>query len=391
MTRASPISAMLLLAVAPELHAEHTDWLALSGVYIGDVSSSLRGGERTGTAASHLARAELHWNARVVDGVARQSSRASVMVMDGPGVGPLTGDLQGLNNIDAPSGLRLYELWTETNFGEGMSLRGGFLDLNTEFDVPATSALFVSPPHGIGTEFAMSGSNGPAIWPVTGLGLRLQGERQQLQWRVAAFEGEPGTPDDVQFARVRLTRDEGALVAAQMSWSPAGTNKLQLGAWFYTARFEAIDPADAVTGRGNRGAYALVDVPVASIGSTKIDAALRIGAAASRFNAVDRYVGAVVTASGFETMPNGVIGLGVAHASTTPGWRAAEVLAGNSPQGSETAIELTWRHFLSESLALLPHVHFVMNPGALRGPKDAWVIGLRLDASAAHIFSTKAD
>lgn len=388
MKHALSLMALFTLVAPACLHAEDAAWIALSGVYIGDVSSNLRGGEQTGTASSHLGRAEVHWNAHVVDGIPRQATRMSVMYMDGRGIGPLSGDLQGLNNIDAPSGLRLYEFWTEAHFGAGMSLRGGFLDLNTEFDVPATSAVLVSPPHGIGTELAMSGRNGPAIWPVTGLGLRLQGDHESRQWRVAVFEGEPGKPDSEPFMRLRLTRDEGALLVGELSWAPAGFNKLQLGTWHYTGRFEPVDPAAAgQTERGNHGAYALVDMPVARIGSARVDAALRVGAAAPRFNQVDRYLGLALAARGFAAFPEDAIGLGIAHASTTPGWRAAIAADGGDPKRSETALELTWRHAISDGLAVLPHLHFVKNPGALYGIHDTWVAGLRVDAAITSIFN----
>ncbi len=92
--------------------------------------------------------------------------------------GDFIGDIHGVNNIEAPDAWHLYEFWSEFNFGgrANTSLRMGLLDLNADFDAPVTSALFVGPVHGIGTEFAQTGSNGPAIFPVTGLGIRRSRE-----------------------------------------------------------------------------------------------------------------------------------------------------------------------------------------------------------------------
>ena len=91
--------------------------------------------------------------------------------------GEFVGDLHGVNNIEAPDAWHLYEFWSEFSFGgrANTSLRMGLLDINADFDTPVTSGLFVGSPHGIGTEFSQTGGNGPSVWPVTGLGIRLAG------------------------------------------------------------------------------------------------------------------------------------------------------------------------------------------------------------------------
>jgi porin len=358
--------------------------LVVDASFTSDLFDDVAGGARKGSALSHKGTLGVAWNAPDIGGVAHVTTSLSMMVMTGKGIsGSRTGDLQGLNNIEAVKGLRLNEFWAEAHFGAGnASLRSGFLDLNADFDVPETSSLFVSPPHGIGTEFALSGSNGPAIFPVTGLGLRLQGSaREGLEWRVAAYEGEPGKADDDRFAHVHVSRDEGALLTGELSWRPLRGNKLQLGAWQYTARFEPLDPAAAGTRRrGNHGAYALVDMPVGHVGPARLDAALRYGVAAPQFNAVHRYAGLALSATHLATsLPDDAIGFALAHARTSSDWRAAMSADGAAPRDSETSLELIWRHALTGDVALMPHVHFVRSPGAVRDVRDAWVIGMRFE------------
>lgn len=360
----------------------------LGAQYLGELHDNLRGGQSTGTAWSHLARAGVLWTVQPATGVASVTSHLSVMAMEGGGIsGRRVGDLQGISNIEADSGVRLYEFWTEARFGAGTtSLRGGFLDLNTEFDVPYTSVLFVSPSHGIGSEFGMSGSNGPAIWPSTGLGLRAAGQfGAGSEWRLAVFEGQPGKPDSTPFARVDLTRAEGALLIGEVSLFPDWSNKLQFGGWHYTARFQPLDPGATAGGRDNRGAYALVDLPIARRGATRLDLGLRAGKAAADYNAVGTYLGIAVTASQFaDRWPADQVGLAIAHARTTSGWRATTLAGGNAPLRSETSFELSWRHALGDVFALLPHVHYVRQPGAIAGPRDAWVLGVRFEATRTH-------
>jgi porin len=399
--RRGPVLASALLAVAGDAGAASSEGqlcllddacpgLAMAASYTSDLHDNLHGGVRTGGTWSHMVKLGAEWKADGAGIGARFTNSVSMMYMGGRGIsGTRVGDLQGLSNIEAPQGLRLYEIWSEARFGTGASsLRAGFLDLNAEFDVPETSALFVGPPYGIGTEFAMSGRNGPAIWPVTGVGMRLQGDAGRgVQWRLAAYEGEPGDPDATPFVRLHLSQDEGALLVSELSWRPARGNKLQVGAWHYTARFMPMDPADSPArgAHGNQGAYALADLPVATLGSARIDAALRIGAAAPRFNTVDRYAGlALVARNVWPSLPEDAMGVAVAHAHTSPGSRAATVFAGDAPRASETSFELTWRHGLGGQMAILPHVHYVMHPGAVDGVRDAWVLGLRFEASRSH-------
>src|SRR3546814_8879648 len=67
--------------------------------------------------------------------------------------------------------LRLYEAWIDQKIGDAASVRIGLYDLNSEFGALDTAGFFVSSPHGIGTDFAQSGRNGPSIFPATSLEL----------------------------------------------------------------------------------------------------------------------------------------------------------------------------------------------------------------------------
>ena len=94
------------------------------------------------------------------------------------------GDEMTVSNIDAPEGLRLYELWIDwTPGGQGpFSVRFGLYDLNAEFDNSESRSLFIHSSHGVGHELGQTGENGPSIFPVTSLGLRLAWE-----WKVGEF------------------------------------------------------------------------------------------------------------------------------------------------------------------------------------------------------------
>ena len=357
--------------------------------YTADFRRNTTGGLRKGNAMSGLLEAGAAWHSASLLPGAFVTTSASLIHVGGDSIsGDFTGDLQGLNNIEADAGWYLYDLWTELSFGprQGASVRAGLLDLNAEFDTSDTAGFFVSPPFGIGTDLAQTGANGPAVFPVTALGLRLGGQAgAALQWRLAAYEGTPGRTDRHRFATADLSRGEGALLIGELAFAPAGLHKLAIGAWTYTASFERIDAGvtgNEVHGKGNHGAYAMIDAPLGSLGDARVDGMLRAGVAAARYNAVDTYVGgAVVVSHLLSSRPDDGFGIAVAHARTGRQFRSQLAADGGRPAHSETAVELTWRAPLARWMAVVPGVQWVASPGADRAVRNAFVAGLRFEMS----------
>jgi carbohydrate-selective porin OprB len=114
---------------------------------------------------------------------------------------------------------------------------------------------------------------------------------------------------------------------------------------------------------------------------------LRAGFAAGSYNATDRYLGAAVVASRlWERRPDDAIGLAVAHARTSSAFRRQLAFDGGAPRSTETQVELTWRAPLSDWAAVVPGAQWVNRPGADRGVKDAFVVGLRFEFSQGHTW-----
>lgn len=377
------------IACAPD---EACPGLDFTAGYTADLRRNTRGGIQRGNAASGLLEAGVAWRSATLLPDAFVTTSASLIHVGGDSVsGDLTGDLQGLNNIEADAGWYLYDLWSEVAFGprQGASVRVGLLDLNAEFDTSDTAGFFVSPPFGIGTDLAQTGVNGPAVFPVTALGLRLGGAiGEALQWRVAAYEGTPGRTDRHRFATAELSRGEGALLIGELAVAPAGLHKLAIGAWTYTASFEHIDAGatgNAARGKGNRGAYAMIDAPLGSLGGARVDGMLRAGMAAPRYNAVGTYVGgALVVSNLLPGRAEDGVGIAIAHARTGRQFRSQLAFDGGRPARSETAVELSWRAPLAPWLAVVPGVQWVASPGADRAARDAFIAGIRFELSWAR-------
>jgi porin len=365
---------------------------AVSAGYTADLRRNMSGGLEQGNAASGLFELGASWTTdRLLPG-AWVITSASLIHTGGAAIsGRYVGDLQGLNNIEAPAGLRLYELWSEIRFGERgtVSTRMGFLDLNAEFDAPVTSGFFIGPPFGIGTDLAQTGENGPAVFPYTSLGVRIAGRLgDTLLWRAAAFDGLPGSLSHDDFVTVNASHRQGALLIGELEYARPGFNKLAIGAWSYTASFELVDAAalsDQSRHKGNRGAYAMADLPLGSLRGTRFDAMLRLGAADGRYNAIDGYVGAALVASHLSSRrPDDAVGLAVAHGRTSSHFRRALAFEGGAPLKSETQVELTWRAPLRGWLNIVPSVQWVDNPGADGALRDAFIAGLRFEMSFDH-------
>ena len=281
----------------------------------------------------------LDWSTDSLFSDARVTGSAAVMYMGGDHIsGDYVGDLQGLNNIEADTGWRLYEVWTEFAFGgnTNTTLRAGVLDLNAEFDAPETLGLFVAPPHGIGTDLSQTGSAGPSIWPITGLGIRAAGAWENgLTWRFGVYDGAPGSADGTAFSDFHVSSDEGALMIGELAYSSDRFNKVSFGVWNYSAKFDRIDAdlmANPQPESGNQGFYALIDMSLGEIGDTALDGALRVGNAKAQFNPVDHYVGAALTASNFWAgRPDDAFGFGVAYAHMGNEYRATQAFAVQRP------------------------------------------------------------
>jgi len=369
--------------------------LYLGASYTGDFRRNVAGGMAVGDAYADSIDLGLEWTTAGLFSASTMTTSVSVMHLGGEGItGEYVGDAQGINNIESDQGWYLYESWVEFEFGKhAYSLRGGVLDLNAEFDTPVTSALFTQSSFGIGPDFSQTGQRGPGIWPTTGLGLRAAGDvSENTHWRVGAYDAAPGTGRGA-FTSTHLSRRDGALLIGELEHASGRINKLSVGTWGYTARFERID-AD-LTGtppaRGNAGFYALLDLRLVSVGGADVDGALRAGTASGRFNTFDRYVGVAFTATHlWAARANDALGLGIAYAHTGAPYRALMDFQGQPATATETSVELVYRAAVTDWLNVLPVVQYVRNPGMVRAANDAWIAGLRFEVSRERSWRLSA-
>jgi porin len=362
--------------------------ISFDAVYTGEPIRNLDGGQRTG--GTYLDNLDLQLTA----------GRGSIFGI--PGLSGLfyvlnnnssefsseyVGDSHIVSNIDAPRGLRLFEAWLDWAPGNGaLSTRVGLYDLNSEFDSIETGGLFLNGAQGMGTDFGQTGLNGPSVFPVSALALRVLGSLDSGAYaQVAVLDGVPGDPDDADSNEIDLSGRDGALVVAEIGWSGGDWRKLAIGSWLYTADFDTLAAPAGPQDDGNAGWYALADRTVWRGDGSTLAAYLRVGRAEDRFNPIEDYLGFGASLAGFSAArPDDELGLAVASGTAGNGLKAARQSDELRTDSRETTIELTYRAPITDWLTLQPDIQYIINPGFEPAFDNALVISLRFELS----FST---
>lgn len=294
----------------------------------------------------------------------------------------ILGDAQVVSNIETGvQALRLYEAWANVEISRRNALLFGLYDLNSEFDALESSALFMGSAHGIGTDISQAGLNGPSIFPVTSLSLRLATQwNERWTTRIAILDGVPGDPEDPDDTTIRLSEDEGALLIGEIDYTRE-RSRLLLGAWGYTASFNT-DPLDISDSTersyGNSGAYIRGET-ILREADPAIAAFVRYGQAFGDFNIFSQLISSGITWRGVGSRPDDEFGVAFAWAEVSGHVKDIAGLAGVALDSREIAIELTYRFPVAEWLTLQPNVQYVINPGLDPMLDNALAVGVRFE------------
>ena len=350
--------------------------ILLEAAYTGEAMANVSGGVRRGT--QYLDNFDLVMEADLEQLLGWRGATAQIygLYNNGRSISDLAGDAQAVSNIETGiSAVRLYEAWIQQDFGDNLSVRTGLYDLNSEFDALDAAGLFVSSPHGIGTDFAQSGENGPSIFPFTSLAARVEFKPAD-GWalRAAILDGVPGDPSSPKSTVIELGGGDGALTVAELQ-APLENGKVLLGYWRYTGEFDRID--NGAKQDGNAGMYVRGESTVHDDGERSISTFARVGTADARFNRFSLFTSAGVKFAGWvKGRETDEFGIAIASAITSDRYR---LLTGAA--NAETAIEVTYRSQLTPHLALQPSVHYVHRPSADPTVPAALLFGLRAEVS----------
>lgn len=351
--------------------------------YTADTLSNAAGGIHRGT--RYLHKAEL-----IFDWTSSADFRVFVDMGHINGVhisGPLVGDAQGVDGNEGFQGFDVFDAWIGRSFPNlSAQVIAGLIDTNTYFDTQEIGGLFVHGSHGMGPEFSHSGATGPSTYPLVSPGLVAEkvfgADRDRaVTVRLGAWDGTPGNPDDPDHFAVRVGGKDGLLLVGQGELGLGSDASFQLGLWHYTAAQGLIggEEREAASDHGDSGAYARLEGPVAKIGRSTVIAWVRTGIAASRFNAMDNYLGGgFVLRRSLSGGSSDEFGLSVASAGFSRRYRSLPEIAGHTTP-RETAVEFTYRTPEWHGFAVQPDVQWIHRPSGDDHIHDAFVLGLRLE------------
>lgn len=386
-------------------------WLTPSLTYDGSAVANLRGGARTGSAYV----GNLHLKLSVdADSSAWPGTSAFADVLNIHGGHPsrLSGDAQGVSNIEGPSGTQIEELWIQHNFaGGGVSVLTGIYDLNSEFYRLQSAGLFQNSAFGIGPEFAQSGVEGPSIFPRTSAGMRLDYKPvPHVVLRAALLDGVPVVRPDG--SRAVFANGDGLLSVVEVAFlsreqqartkvsamrdrigrfsslSPYD-DKLAIGAWRYSGRYPDLSDVDAagkaVSRRGSAGMYIVVEHLLLGSGKDtgeRLAAFAQAGVADPRTNRFGSHLSAGLVGSGWGLLTaSDQIGAAITRSNNGSHYRRSQAAQNVATTSAETTVELTYLAQVSKHLTVQPDLQYVRHPDTDPSLAAAWVLQLRFELS----------
>jgi porin len=306
------------------------------------------------------------------------------------------GDLQVLNNVDAPGRSQVAEYIFEQHFWDRrLHLKLGKMDANADF-------AWVQ----YGLEFVHSSPGFPPViplpsYPDPALGTVLRVEATDWLHLAGGVYDADGSGDRWGFDSA-LHGPDNSITLFELAVRPVfrlADRELpgiyKVGGWYHSGEWLVLPtrpvsedderPERLQYRRGNSGVYFLADqllyreaLPEGETGEPDPEAPVQgLGAffqfawAPSAYNELTQYYGGGLEYRGLISgRDDDVTGLGVFHVSLSGRIQSVE------ERYSETAIELFHLIQLTDSLSLKPDLQYIANPGG--DGRDAIVVGLRM-------------
>jgi len=360
--------------------------------YFGDFSANLTGGANKTFDTSNYLEAEVYVDAERWLGWnnARFFFLAYALGSTDPSVRINT--RQTISNLEATDTLKLFEAWWEQGLWDNrLSIRAGLYSLDTEFEYKPTANFFINGVFGTGVDLTEVVPQGPAIYPLSALGVRFKLQTHGVYLQTAVVDGIPGDPDNPHGTQVVLDQDDGLLIAGEIGYLLEEPNhprmKLGLGVWVYTTRLPDLFVTDAmgnpVTDRGRHTVYGFIDLRLFSEpGDRKqgLDGFFRAGVADTRGTRFDRNImGGLAYTGLFPSRDSDVLGLAASCAWAGDGLKELSLATGNPVRDEEIVLELTYILSPLPWLTLQPNMQYFIHPGLNPNLDDALFMGLRVE------------
>lgn len=278
---------------------------------------------------------------------------------------------------------RIYEFWLDTQFGHQQGLRFGLYDLNSEFDVVPAAGLFINGAFGMGNDIAQSGTNGPSIFPVPGMGLRYQRPvKQNGYFQLALMDGDPGNGSP----RFSWAASDGFLLVmeggVQDGVEGDMQGKVSAGAWVYSVASTTDAALQPISASYNYGVYMLLSGVLMYEGDKPeqgLSGFMRLGIANPVVNAYSAFSSAGLVYTGLiPGMDQDQLGMAMLLNLTSNHYSTVMAGLATPVTDYEVVVELSYRNHLGSDFYVQPFMQKIYNPGLNPALNDAKVFGMRM-------------
>lgn len=296
---------------------------------------------------------------------------------------------QTVSNLEATDTIKLFEAWWQQSlFNDHFSIKTGLYSLDTEFDFKDTANVFINGAFGTGIDLSEMGPRGPAIYPLSALGVRLKEEWNGLYLQTAVVDGIPGDPNNPHGTQIVLNDNDGFLIANEIGYKISAPDHprlhLGVGAWVYTTELPDIaNPAR--TKRGRHSIYGFIDLRLFSEtpGNTQgLDAFFRVGVADKEAGWFKRNISFGLAYTGlFPGRESDVLGFAVSSGWAGDSLRNSNRSNGTPIEDEEVVLELTYIITPLPWLNLQPDIQWFIHPGLSQMVDDTLYLGLRAEVT----------
>jgi porin len=249
-------------------------------------------------------------------------------------------------------------------------------------------------------DMAQSGKNGPPIFPVGALAVRVKYTSPgKIYLQGVLTDGVPGDPNDHRGTHIKLGNGDGTLSVVELGYTPQHDdvssestqqggheegeyfNKTAIGFWRYSSRFGDPIEVDALGNpilRISRGVYVLAERTLAvkrDHPSQGLSGFVRFGTASKDIHQADwtgslglRYHGMLAKRD------DDIAGIAITVSHASEKYRIL-----HNAESRQTNVEATYRAQVNPWLALQPSLQYVADPNMDATLGNVWVVGARLE------------
>lgn len=396
-------------ALAQSNSADEKNPFRVSVTYTGEFWGNLSGGVERGTAYLDNIDVNLEIDFEALPlGLEGTTVYIYGLGNQGNSISQLTGDLQGLSNIEAQNSWRFFEVWAQKKFFlANSSVLVGLYDINSEFNVLESSLLFLNSSHGLDASLALSGVLGPSTFPFTSLGGRFKiNPSGGWVFKVAVLDGVPSNPANTRGTKIFWREDDGLIYLAELALYSIKGNQLErrsrtarlqrlldrgaaerggykfaIGGWAYSQKRSGWIQDESE--KRDLGLYAMGEYQIYSEPADPVQGITVFGRASianEQINRLAGYLGGGITYRGLiDGRSRDDLGFSVAHAINSSAYRSVSLELNNRPsERAETNFEFTYLAVLNPSVSVQADLQYIMNPNMVPGTPNSLAVGARM-------------